>query len=114
MLGFFDPTMIILIPAIIISFWAQNKVDSTYKKYSEVRTINRYTGQQVAILMLYNAGLSDVRIEVVNTRLGDHYDPSSRILRLSPDVYAGNTISSAGIAAHEVGHAIQHKKNISP
>src|SRR5471030_287987 len=114
MLGFFDPTMIILIPAIIISFWAQNKVDSTYKKYSEVRTINRYTGQQVAILMLYNAGLSDVRIEVVNTRLGDHYDPSSRILRLSPDVYAGNTISSAGIAAHEVGHAIQHKEKYKP
>ena len=114
MLGFFDPTMIILIPAMIISFWAQTKVNSTYNKYSEVRTINGYTGQQVARMMLDNAGLSDVRIEVINSKLGDHYDPSSRILRLSPDVYAGGTISSAGIAAHEVGHAIQHKEKYKP
>lgn len=114
MLGFFDPTMIILIPAIIISFWAQNKVNSTYKKYSEIRTINGYTGQQVARMMLDEAGLFDVKIEVINTKLGDHYDPSSRILRLSPDVYAGNTISSAGIAAHEVGHALQHKEKYKP
>ncbi|AWK51318.1 peptidase [Clostridium beijerinckii] len=112
--SFFDPTMIILIPAIIISFWAQNKVDSTYRKYSKVRTINGYTGQQVARMMLDEAGLFDVRIEVVNTKLGDHYDPSSRILRLSPDVYAGGTISSAGIAAHEVGHALQHKEKYKP
>jgi len=112
--SFFDPTMIILIPAIIISFWAQNKIDSTYKKYSKVRTINGYTGQQIARMMLDNAGLFDVRIEVVNTKLGDHYDPSSRILRLSPDVYAGGTISSAGIAAHEVGHAMQHKEKYKP
>ena len=114
MLGLFDPTMIILIPAMIISFWAQTKVNSTYNKYSEVRTINGYTGQQVARMMLDNAGLSDVRIEVINSKLGDHYDPSSRILRLSPDVYAGGTISSAGIAAHEVGHAIQHKEKYKP
>lgn len=114
MLGFFDPTMIILIPAIIISFWAQNKINRTYKKYSEVRTINGYTGQQVARMMLDESGLFDVRIEVVNTKLGDHYDPSSRVLRLSPDVYAGGTISSAGIAAHEVGHAIQHNEKYKP
>ena len=106
--------MIILIPAIIISFWAQTKINSTYSKYSEVRTINGYTGQQVARMMLDEAGLFDVRIEVVNTKLGDHYDPSSRILRLSPDVYAGGTISSAGIAAHEVGHALQHKEKYKP
>jgi len=114
MLGFFDPTMIILIPAIIISFWAQTKVNSTYNKYSQVRTIRGYTGQQVARIMLDDAGLSDVRIEVINSKLGDHYDPSSRILRLSPDVYAGGTISSAGIAAHEVGHALQHKERYKP
>ena len=114
MLGFFDPTMIILVPAIIISFWAQTKVNSTYNKYSQVRTIRGYTGQQVARIMLDDAGLSDVRIEVINSKLGDHYDPSSRILRLSPDVYAGGTISSAGIAAHEVGHALQHKERYKP
>lgn len=111
---FFDPSMILLIPAIIISFWAQTRISSTYNKYSEVRTINGYTGQQIARMMLDAAGLFDVRIEVVNSKLGDHYDPSSRILRLSPDVYSGGTISSAGIAAHEVGHAIQHKEKYAP
>ncbi|EKQ54004.1 MULTISPECIES: zinc metallopeptidase [unclassified Clostridium] len=111
---FFDPTMIILIPAMIISFWAQTKINSTYSKFSEVRTMNGYTGQQVARMMLDEAGLYDVRIEVINTKLGDHYDPSNKVLRLSPDVYAGGTIASAGIAAHEVGHAIQHKERYKP
>jgi uncharacterized protein len=111
---FFDPTMIMLIPAIIISFWAQTKINSTYSKYSGVGTRNGYTGQQVARMMLDEAGLHDVRIEVVNSKLGDHYDPSQRILRLSPDVFYNGTISSAGIAAHEVGHAIQHKERYAP
>ncbi|MCE5220418.1 MAG: zinc metallopeptidase [Clostridium sp.] len=111
---YFDSTMIILMPAIIISFWAQSKINSTYSKYSEVRTMNGYSGQQIARMMLDEAGLFDVRIEVVNTKLGDHYDPLSRVLRLSPDVYSGGTISSAGIAAHEVGHAIQHKEKYKP
>lgn len=111
---FFDPSMILLIPAIIISFWAQSRISSTYNKYSEVRTINGYSGQQIARMMLDAAGLFDVKIDVVNSRLGDHYDPSSRILRLSPEVYSGGTISSAGIAAHEVGHAIQHKERYAP
>lgn len=114
MLGFFDPTMIILIPAIIISFWAQTKVDSTYNKYSKIRTINGYTGEQVARMMLDEAGLFNIRIEVINTKLGDHYDPSSKILRLSPNVYLDKSISSVGIAAHEVGHALQHKENYRP
>lgn len=111
---YFDPTMIILIPAIIISFWAQTKVNSAYSKYSKVRTINGYNGEQVARMMLDEAGLWDVKIEMINTKLGDHYDPSSRILRLSPEVYNGGTISSAGIAAHEVGHAIQHQQGYKP
>jgi Zn-dependent membrane protease YugP len=111
---FFDPTMIMLIPAMIISFWAQSKISSTYSKYSGVGTRNGYTGQQVARMMLDEAGLNDVRIEVVNSKLGDHYDPSSRILRLSPEVFYNGTISSAGIAAHEVGHAIQHKEKYAP
>lgn len=111
---FFDPTMIILIPAVIISFWAQTKISSTYNKYSEVRTRNGYDGHQIAKMILDGAGLFDVRIEVINSKLGDHYDPTQRVLRLSPDVYYGNTIASAGIAAHEVGHAIQHKESYGP
>ena len=111
---FFDSTMILLIPAIIISFWAQTKISSTYSEYSEVRTRNGYTGQQVARMMLDEAGLFDIRIEIIESKLGDHYDPSQRILRLSPEVYYGGTISSAGIAAHEVGHALQHKEKYAP
>ncbi|SFC72452.1 zinc metallopeptidase [Clostridium uliginosum] len=111
---FFDSTMIILIPAMIIAFWAQTKVNSAYTKYSKVRTMNGYSGQQIARMILDEAGLWDVPIELVNTKLGDHYDPSSRILRLSPEVYSGQTIAAAGIAAHEVGHAIQHKETYKP
>lgn len=111
---YFDPTMILLIPAMLISFWAQAKINSAYNKYSRVRTTNGYTGMQVARMMLDEAGLFDVRIEMVNTKLGDHYDPSSRVLRLSPEVYGDSTISAAGIAAHEVGHAIQHKEGYKP
>lgn len=109
-----DPTIILLLPAIIISFWAQTKINSTYNKYSRVRTTNGYTGMQVARMILDGAGLFDVRIEMVNTKLGDHYDPSSRVLRLSPEVYNNPTIAAAGIAAHEVGHAIQHKESYKP
>lgn len=111
---YFDPTVILLLPAMIISFWAQTKINSTYNKYSRVRTTNGYTGMQVARMILDGAGLFEVRIEMVNTKLGDHYDPSSRVLRLSPEVYNGSTISAAGIAAHEVGHAIQHKESYKP
>lgn len=111
---YFDPTMIILIPGIIISIIAQSMVSSAYRKYKNVGTMNGYTGEQVARLMLNEAGLYDVSIEVVNRELGDHYDPRDRVLRLSPDVYSGRTISAAGIAAHEVGHAIQHKEAYAP
>ncbi|MBN1038140.1 zinc metallopeptidase [Clostridium botulinum] len=111
---YFDPTMIILVPAMIIAFWAQTKVNSAYSKYSKVSAMNGYTGEQVARMMLDEAGLYDIRIELVNTKLGDHYDPSNRVLRLSPEVYRGQTISAAGIAAHEVGHAIQHKEAYKP
>ena len=111
---YFDPTYILLIPAMIISFWAQQKINSAYSKYSRVRTMNGYTGQQVAQMILNEAGLYDIRIEQVNSRLGDHYDPKSRVLRLSPEVYSGATIAAAGIAAHEVGHAIQHQQAYKP
>ena len=111
---YFDRAMLILLPALLISFWAQAKINSTYNKYRTVRTLNGYTGAQVARMMLNEAGLSFVNIEMVNTRLGDHYDPTSKVLRLSPEVYGGTSIAAAGIAAHEVGHAIQHKESYKP
>lgn len=111
---YFDRTMLILIPALLVSFWAQAKISSTYNKYRNIRTMNGYTGEQVARMMLNEAGLSFVNIEMVNTRLGDHYDPRNKVLRLSPEVYSGTSIAAAGIAAHEVGHAIQHKEDYKP
>lgn len=111
---FYDSTYLLLVPALILSLWAQFKVSSAYRKYKRIRTTNGYTGQQVARMMLDEAGLFDVPIEIVNTELGDHYDPRDRVLRLSREVYSGATVAAAGIAAHEVGHAIQHKEEYSP
>lgn len=111
---YYDSTMLILIPAVIISFIAQMQISRTYSKYRTVGTRNGYTGQQVARMMLDEAGLFDIQIQIINQELGDHYSPSERILRLSPDVYNGSNVAAAGIAAHEVGHAIQHKESYKP
>lgn len=111
---YFDRTMILLLPAIIISFWAQSKVSSTYKKYRTIRTMNGYTGENVARMMLDAAGLYDVPVLETSGELTDHYDPRSRVIRLSRDIYHGTSIASAGIAAHEVGHAIQHQQSYKP
>lgn len=111
---YFDPTYLILLPAIIISIWAQSKVSSTYNKFSRVRTVNGYTGAQVARRMLDEAGLYDVQVIEGNGYLTDHYNPRTRVVQLSSEVYRGASIASAGIAAHEVGHAIQHKEKYAP
>lgn len=111
---YFDRTMILLLPAIIIAFWAQSKVSGTYRKYRTVRTMNGYTGENVARMMLDAAGLYDVPVVEIRGELTDHYDPTRRIVRLSSDIYHGTSIASAGIAAHEVGHAIQHKEAYKP
>ena len=111
---YFDTTYLILIPAVIIAFWAQNKIDSAYKKYRTVRIASGITGSEVARSILDGAGLFDVRVERYGKHLGDHYDPSKRVIRLSPEVYDGATVASAGIAAHECGHAIQHQNHYAP
>ena len=107
------PTYLILIPAILISAWAQFKVSSTFNKYSTVRSINGYTGAQVARILLNDAGLQEVEIQQVPGRLSDHYDPRAKVLRLSSDVYGSTSVASIGVAAHEVGHAIQDKESYS-
>lgn len=111
---YFDSTLLILIPAIIITIFAQGKISSTYNKYKRIGIRNGYTGAMVARTILDSSGLSYIRIEMVNRELGDHYDPRDKVLRLSPDVYNGTTIAAAGIAAHEVGHAIQDSKSYGP
>lgn len=110
---YIDPTYLILIPAILISAWAQFKVSSTFNKYSTVRSINGYTGAQVARILLNDAGLQEVEIQQVPGRLSDHYDPRAKVLRLSSDVYGNTSVASIGVAAHEVGHAIQDKESYS-
>lgn len=110
---YIDPTYLILIPAILISAWAQFKVSSTFNKYSTVRSINGYTGAQVARILLNDAGLQEVEIQQVSGRLSDHYDPRAKVLRLSSDVYGSTSVASIGVAAHEVGHAIQDKESYS-
>ena len=102
------------LPALLLGFWAQFKVQSAYKKYSQVRTSNGLTGAEIARRILDSSHLEDVQIEQVGGKLSDHYDPSKRILSLSQGVYGSNSIASAGIAAHESGHAIQHKVNYGP
>ncbi|WP_127836396.1 zinc metallopeptidase [Clostridium prolinivorans] len=111
---FYDYTYIILVPALIISFWAQLKINSTFSKYSKINSINGYTGAQVARMLLDINGLYDVPVEVINGRLSDHYDPSRRVMRLSRDVFYGTSVASIGVAAHETGHAIQHKERYAP
>jgi Zn-dependent membrane protease YugP len=112
--GFYDWTILILLPAMILSLIVQLSVSGAFNKYSKVYNRNGYTGEQVARMLLDDAGLYDIPIEVVNKKLGDHYDPSRRILRLSREVYYEKTIAAAGVAAHEVGHAIQHSKGYVP
>lgn len=110
----YDPTYIILVPAIILTMYAQFKVSSTTNKYFRVRTQRGYTGEQTAREILTANGIYDVKIEMISGTLSDHYDPRSRVLRLSQDVYRGTSITSVAVAAHECGHAIQHARGYAP
>jgi Zn-dependent membrane protease YugP len=99
--------LIFLAPAIVLGIYAQWKVMSAYSHASRMRTRAGLTGAQTAATILRAADVRGVRIEDTPGQLTDHYDPSAKALRLSPDVFEGNSIASVGIAAHEVGHAIQ-------
>jgi Zn-dependent membrane protease YugP len=114
MYGFNMTYLLFSLPALLFGFWAQAKVKSTFNKYSKVRTYTGATGSQVARHILDDNGLQDIQVEPTNGFLSDNYDPRSRTLRLSPDVYQGNSIASAGVAAHEAGHALQHQANYGP
>jgi len=111
---FWDPTFIMIIPALILAFYAQTKVRSTYAKFSQVRNHRGLTGAQVARHLLDSAGLSDVEVEKVPGELTDHYDPRKKILRLSEGVYGSQSVAAVGIAAHETGHAMQDGKGYMP
>ncbi|QSX06861.1 zinc metallopeptidase [Sedimentibacter sp. zth1] len=111
---FFDPTYIIILPAIIFSMYAQTKIQSTYSRFQNVKSAKGMTGYESAQKLLNNNGLNNVTIEMVKGRLTDHYDPRKKVLRLSDGIYYGNSVAALGVAAHEVGHAIQHDKGYAP
>lgn len=105
-----DPYYFLVIIAIFFSMFAQFKISSTYAKFSKVIAKNGYTGRDTARQILDRNGLSDIPIEMVQGQLSDHYDPQRRVIRLSQAVYQSNSIASISVAAHEVGHALQHQQ----
>lgn len=111
MYPFFDPTMVLLIPAVIFSMWAQFKVKGTFARYSEIRSRRGVTADQVSRALLDRFGLQGIRVERIAGELTDHYDPSAKVLRLSDSVAGSTSIAAIGVAAHEVGHAIQDKED---
>jgi Zn-dependent membrane protease YugP len=107
---FFDPVwFLIMLPPFIFMIYAQVKVNSAFKKYSKVANSQRITGVEAAGVLLRANDLSNVRVEGVKSKLGDHYDPSKKVLRLSPVVANTPSVAALGIVAHEVGHAVQDK-----
>jgi uncharacterized protein len=112
---FFDPLYLVFsIPALILGLWAQMRVQSSFKKYSQEPTPYGMSGADIARRILNFNGLHNVKVEMVQGFLSDHYDPTQRVLRLSPGVYQGNSLAAAGVAAHEAGHAIQHQNGYMP
>lgn len=114
---YFDSTwlyIVLVIPAFIISLIAQAKVKSTYSSMSKIRNTSGFTGAQAAAAVLRHYGIMNVRIEETSGKLSDHYDPRSNVIRLSREVYYGNSIAAVGIACHEAGHAAQHAEGYVP
>ena len=111
---YFDPTYFLVLIGVVLSLLASGRVKSTFAKYSQVRNSRGLTGAQAAEQVLHTAGIYDVRIEHVGGNLTDHYDPRTKVLRLSDSVYGQTSVAAVGVAAHECGHAIQHAKGYAP
>jgi len=115
MFRYFDPMYyMFMLPAIIFVMYAQGMVSSRYKKYSKIPNSRGITGAQVALNILAKNGITDVDVESFSGKLSDHYDPGKRTVFLSEGVYNSSSVAAIGIAAHEVGHAIQHSTRYSP
>lgn len=111
---YYSSYLIFVLPALLFAGYAQMKINRTFSKYLKVNSNTGLTGQQAARMILDRNGLYDVQIESVAGNLTDHYDPRTRILRLSRNVYGGSSIAAMSVAAHEVGHAIQHSDGYFP
>jgi Zn-dependent membrane protease YugP len=115
MFGFFDPTLLLfLIPGLLVGLWAQARVRFAYTRASGIRSRRGWTGVEIAKLLLDAEGVGGVRVESTPGFLADHYNPLSRTLRLSENIYSANSLAAVGIAAHEAGHAIQHARRYAP
>ncbi len=111
---FWDPTFLLLIPAIILAVWAQVKVKKTFAKWSRVATSKKITGMEIARTILDTNGLNRIPIKETPGKLTDNYNPVKKILNLSQSVYDSSSVAAVGVAAHESGHAIQHKNAYFP
>lgn len=111
---FWDPTYILVILGVIICAIASFNVKSSFNKFSKYTNSRGITAQDVAMKILHNAGIYDVRIELIRGNLTDHYSPKEKVLRLSESVYNSTSIAAIGVAAHECGHAIQHQVGYFP
>jgi hypothetical protein len=114
MFWYYDATYILVLIGAVLSMWASSRVNSTYNKYSRVRSYSGLTGAQAAQRILNGAGIYDVRIEHISGNLTDHYDPREKVLRLSDSVYGSPSVAAIGVAAHECGHAIQDDRSYAP
>jgi Zn-dependent membrane protease YugP len=113
-LPFFDPTMLLLIPALIFAFWAQWKVQHTYDKFSRVPAANGLTGRDMARAIMNRNGVHDVEVEEVGGVLSDHYDPRVKKVRLSTGNFRSASVAAIAVGAHEVGHVLQHAQGYAP
>ena len=111
---FYDPTYILVMIGVVICLLASAKMNSTFSKYSRVRSHSGMTGKEAAEALLHREGIYEVRVEYVAGNLTDHYDPRSKVLRLSDATYQQTSVAAIGVAAHECGHAIQHARGYAP
>lgn len=106
--------LILVVPVVILSMIASARVNSSFKKYSQVFSARNLTGAQAAFEVLRHYGISNVQIERVNGKLTDHYDPRTNVIRLSDSVYNSTSVAAIGVACHEAGHAAQYAENYAP
>ncbi len=111
---YYDPTYILVLIGVLLCMWASSKVKSTYAKYERIRSRSGMTGAEAAARILQMSGINDVQIQHVKGDLTDHYDPAKKVLRLSDTVYGSRSVAAIGVAAHECGHALQHKAGYIP
>jgi len=111
---YYDRTYILLIIGMLLSLAASAKLKSTFARYRSVRNVSGLTGEQAARRILQAAGITDVQVRAVHGSLTDHYDPRTKTVNLSQDIYGQTSLAAVGVAAHECGHAIQHATHYAP